>query len=70
MNRLLRSMGIAVIALLFIALLPVIIFIIAGILTYFGMNSILALLIGAVWLYLLSLRQMYIVNKVTKKKRK
>lgn len=47
MNRLFRSMGIAVIALLFIALLPVIIFIIAGILTYFGMNSILALLIGA-----------------------
>lgn len=47
MNRLLRSMGIAVIALLFIALPPVIIFIIAGILTYFGMNSILALLIGA-----------------------
>lgn len=47
MNRLFRSMGIAVIALLFIALLLVIIFIIAGILMYFGMNSILALLIGA-----------------------
>jgi hypothetical protein len=47
MNRLFRSMGIAVIVLLFIVLLPVIIFIIAGILTYFGMNSILALLIGA-----------------------
>lgn len=47
MNRLFMSMGIAVIALLFIALLLVIIFIIAGILMYFGMNSILALLIGA-----------------------
>lgn len=46
MNRLFRSMGIAVIALLFIALLPVLISIIAEILMYFGMNSILALLIG------------------------
>ena len=35
-------------ALLFIALLPVTILIIAGILMYFGMNSVLALLIGAV----------------------
>jgi hypothetical protein len=41
-------MGIAVMALLFIALLPVTILIIAGILMYFGMNSVLALLIGAV----------------------
>lgn len=48
MNRLFKSMGIAVMALLFIALLPVTIFIIAGILMYFGMNSVLALLIGAV----------------------
>lgn len=48
MNRLFKSMGIAVMALLFIALLPVIILIIAGILMYFGMNSVLALLIGAV----------------------
>lgn len=48
MNRLLKSMGIAVMALLFIALLPVTILIIAGILMYFGMNSVLALLIGAV----------------------
>ena len=48
MNRLFKSMGIAIMALLFIALLPVIILIIAGILMYFGMNSVLALLIGAV----------------------
>lgn len=48
MNRLFKSMGIAIIALLFIALLPVTILIIAGILMYFGMNSVLALLIGAV----------------------
>ena len=47
MNRLFKSMGIAVMALLFIALLPVTILIIAGILMYFGMNSILALLIEA-----------------------
>lgn len=48
MNRLFKSMGIAVMALLFIALLPVTILIIAGILMYFGMNSVLALFIGAV----------------------
>lgn len=48
MNRLFKSMGIAVMALLFIALLPVTILRIAGILMYFGMNSVLALLIGAV----------------------
>lgn len=48
MNRLFKSMGIAIMALLFIALLTVTIFIIAGILMYFGMNSVLALLIGAV----------------------
>ena len=48
MNRLFKSMGIAIMALLFIALLPVTILIIAGILMYFGMNSVLALLIGAV----------------------
>lgn len=48
MNRLFKSMGIAVMALLFIALLPVTILIITGILIYFGMNSVLALLIGAV----------------------
>lgn len=48
MNRLFKSMGIAVMVLLFIALLPVTILIIAGILMYFGMNSVLALLIGAV----------------------
>ena len=48
MNRLFKSMGIAIMALLFIALLPVTILIIAGILIYFGMNSVLALLIGAV----------------------
>lgn len=48
MNRLFKSIGIAVMALLFIALLPVTILIIAGILMYFGMNSVLALLIGAV----------------------
>lgn len=48
MNRLFKSMRIAVMALLFIALLPVTILIIAGILMYFGMNSVLALLIGAV----------------------
>ncbi len=48
MNRLFKSMGIAVMALLFIALLPVTILIIAGILMYFGINSVLALLIGAV----------------------
>lgn len=38
----------AIMALLFIALFPVTILIIAGILMYFGMNSVLALLIGAV----------------------
>ena len=48
MHRLFKSMGIAIMALLFIALLPVTILIIAGILMYFGMNSVLALLIGAV----------------------
>ena len=48
MNRLFKSMRIAIMALLFIALLPVTILIIAGILMYFGMNSVLALLIGAV----------------------
>lgn len=48
MNRLFKSMGIAIMALLFIALLPVTILIIVGILMYFGMNSVLALLIGAV----------------------
>lgn len=48
MNRLFKSMGVAIMALLFIALLPVTILIIAGILMYFGMNSVLALLIGAV----------------------
>lgn len=48
MNKLFKSMGIAVMALLFMALLPVTILIIAGILMYFGMNSVLALLIGAV----------------------
>ena len=48
MNKLFKSMRIAVMALLFIALLPVTILIIAGILMYFGMNSVLALLIGAV----------------------
>lgn len=48
MNRLFGSMEIAVIALLFMVLLPITVFIIAGILVYFGMNSILALFIGAV----------------------
>ena len=48
MNRLFKSMGIAIMALLFIALLPITILIIAGILMYFGINSVLALLIGAV----------------------
>lgn len=47
MNRLFKSMGIAVMALLFIALLLVTVLIIAGILMYFGMNSVLALLIVA-----------------------
>lgn len=47
MNRLFKSMGIAIMVLLFIALFPVTI-LIAGILMYFGMNSVLALLIGAV----------------------
>ena len=49
MNRLFKSMGIATImVLLFVAFPPIIVLIIAGILMYFGMNSILALLIGAV----------------------
>ena len=48
MNRLFKSMGIAIMALLFIALLPATILIVAGILMYFGMNSFLALFIGAV----------------------
>lgn len=49
MNRLFKSMGIAIImVLLFVAFPPIIVLIIAGILMYFGMNSILALLIGAV----------------------
>lgn len=48
MNRLFKSMGIAVMALLFIVLLPVTILIITGILMYFGMNSVHTLFIGAV----------------------
>lgn len=48
MNRLFKSMGIAIVTLLLISLIPITILIIAGILIYFGMNSFLALLIGAV----------------------
>lgn len=48
MNKLLESMGIAIMALLFIAFFPTIILIIAVILVYFGMNSAIALFIGAV----------------------
>ena len=48
MNRLFKSMEIAIMVLLFVAFPSVIILIMAGILIYFGMNSILALLIGAV----------------------
>lgn len=48
MNRLFKSMGIAIMVLLFIALPFITIFIITGILMYFGMNSVLALFIGAV----------------------
>lgn len=48
MNRLFKSIGIAIMVLLFIALPFITIFIITGILMYFGMNSVLALFIGAV----------------------
>ena len=48
MNKLFESMGIAIMALLFIAFFPTIILIIAVILVYFGMNSAIALFIGAV----------------------
>lgn len=48
MNKLLRAMGIAAIALLAIALIPVIIFMVAGMLMYLGMSITPALLIGAV----------------------
>lgn len=66
MNRLFKSMGIAKV-LLSIAFPSIIILIMAGILIYSGMNSILALLIGAV-VALFILRQPYIGYKVTKKK--
>lgn len=68
MNRLFKSMGIAKV-LLSIAFPSIIILIMAGILIYSGMNSILALLIGAV-VALFILRQPYIGYKVTKKKKK
>lgn len=48
MDRLLRAMGIAAIALLAIAAIPVIIFMVAGMLMYLGMSITPALLIGAV----------------------
>lgn len=48
MNRLFKSIGIAIMVLLFIALPFITMFIITGILMYFGMNSVLALFIGAV----------------------
>lgn len=48
MNRLFESIGIAIMILLFIALFPATILIVAKILIYFGMNSFLALFIGAV----------------------
>lgn len=48
MNKLLESIGIAIMALLFIAIFPATILIIAVILMYFGMNSAIALFIGAV----------------------
>lgn len=67
MNRLFKSMGIAKV-LLSIAFPSIIILIMAGILIYSGMNSILALLIGAV-VALFILRQPYIGYKVTKKKK-
>lgn len=48
MDRLLRAMGIAAIALLAIALIPVTIFMVAGMLMYLGMSITPAILIGAV----------------------
>lgn len=48
MNRLFKSMGIAIMALLFIAFPFITTLIITGTLMYFGMNSVLALLIGGV----------------------
>lgn len=48
MNRLFKSIGIAVIAILFMTLIPITILIITGILMYFGMSNVPALLIGAV----------------------
>lgn len=48
MNRLFKSIGIAVMAILFITLIPITILIITGILMYFGMSNVPALLIGAV----------------------
>lgn len=48
MNRLFKSIGIAVMAILFMTLIPITILIIAGILMYFGISHVSALLIGAV----------------------
>lgn len=48
MNRLFKSMGIAIMTLLPIAFFPITIRMIAGILMCFGINSVLALPIGAV----------------------
>ena len=48
MNKLLESIGIAIMALLFIAVFPVTILIITIILIYLGMNSAIALFVGAI----------------------
>lgn len=48
MNRLIKSIGITIMVLLFIAIPLTTIFIIVGILIYFGINTILALFIGII----------------------
>lgn len=48
MNKLLESIGIAIMALLFITIFPATILIIALILIYFGINAAIALFIGAI----------------------
>lgn len=48
MNKLFEAIGIAIMALLFIAVFPVTILIITMILIYLGMNSAIALFVGAI----------------------
>lgn len=63
MNKLLQAMGTAAMALLYIALVPFTIFLIAGILMCFGMNLVLAITLGAVMaLFILITIDVYFQN--------